>query len=48
MVSGAMAALGSRIEADVDRRPSAFSRWLTRERVAPILTGLAILVVWQI
>jgi ABC-type nitrate/sulfonate/bicarbonate transport system permease component len=32
----------------MDRRPGVFSRWLTRERVAPILTGLAILVVWQV
>jgi ABC-type nitrate/sulfonate/bicarbonate transport system permease component len=43
-----MAALGSRIETDAERRPSALPRWLTRESVAPVIAGLAILVVWQV
>ena len=44
-----MAALGSGLKTDVRRGPrAALPRWLTRERVAPVVTGLAILAVWQI
>jgi ABC-type nitrate/sulfonate/bicarbonate transport system permease component len=43
-----MATLSSGIEAQADRRAGALPRWLTRERVAPVVTGLAILAVWQV
>lgn len=48
MVFGAMATLSSGIEAGPARRPRALPRWLTRERVAPFVTGLVILAVWQV
>ena len=43
-----MAALGSRVTAPPVRVPSGISRWLTRERVAPVIAGLAILIVWEV
>jgi ABC-type nitrate/sulfonate/bicarbonate transport system permease component len=43
-----MATLGSRIETGAAPRVPAWPRWLTRERVAPVIAGLAILAVWQV
>jgi ABC-type nitrate/sulfonate/bicarbonate transport system permease component len=43
-----MATLSSRIEAPAAVRPVWLERWLTRERLAPIVTGLVILAIWQI
>jgi ABC-type nitrate/sulfonate/bicarbonate transport system permease component len=42
-----MATYSSRIEA-LAGRPAWVDRWLTRERLAPIVTGIVILAVWQI
>ena len=42
-----MATLSSRIEAVASGRPEWLERWLTRERVAPVVAGLAILVIWE-
>ena len=51
MVSSPMAALGSRIAAAPSpisaRRAGIMKRWLTREHVAPVIAGLAILAFWQ-
>lgn len=43
-----MATLSSGLEAGGERRRRARPRWLTRERIAPVVTGLVILVVWQV
>jgi ABC-type nitrate/sulfonate/bicarbonate transport system permease component len=43
-----MATLGSRLAAGTDRPGMALPRWLTRERVAPVVAGLAILAIWQV
>jgi ABC-type nitrate/sulfonate/bicarbonate transport system permease component len=43
-----MAALGSRLAPSPVCVPSGISRWLTRERVAPVVAGLAILVIWEV
>jgi ABC-type nitrate/sulfonate/bicarbonate transport system permease component len=43
-----MAALGSRVAPSPVCVPSGISRWLTRERVAPVVAGLAILVIWEV
>jgi ABC-type nitrate/sulfonate/bicarbonate transport system permease component len=43
-----MAAHGSRVEVVAIRPAELASRWLTRERVAPVVAGLAILVIWEI
>jgi ABC-type nitrate/sulfonate/bicarbonate transport system permease component len=48
MVSGAMATLSSGLEAGADRRQSALPRWMTSERVAPAVAGLAILLIWEV
>jgi NitT/TauT family transport system permease protein len=42
-----MAAHGSRVDAAPNRAGDAWSRWLTRERVAPLVAGLVILAVWE-
>ncbi len=42
-----MAAHGSRVEAAASRPAWLSSRWLTRERVAPVVAGLAILAIWE-
>jgi NitT/TauT family transport system permease protein len=42
-----MAAHGSRVEAAPNRAAASGSRWLTRERVAPVVAGLVILAVWE-
>lgn len=41
-----MAAYGSGVAAAADR--AGFGRWLTRERLAPVIAGLAILVIWEV
>lgn len=43
-----MAALGSRVEATPIRLPGRSNRWLARERIAPAIAGLAILIVWEV
>jgi len=43
-----MATLSSRIAAPAAGRPAWLERWLTRERMAPLVTGVVILAVWQI
>lgn len=43
-----MATLSSGIEIAPARRPAWVGRWLTRERIAPLVAGLAILTVWEI
>lgn len=43
-----MATISSRIEAPATGHTAWIARWLTRERLAPIVTGLIILAVWQI
>ena len=42
MASGAMAAHGSRVDPAAIRRPGAPRRWLTRERIAPIVAALVV------
>lgn len=42
-----MAAIGGRIEADAGRVARGFPRWLTRERVAPVVAGAVILAIWE-
>ncbi len=48
MVYGAMATLSSGVEAGTGSPRRALPRWLTRERVAPVVAGLAILAIWQV
>lgn len=43
-----MATYSSRIEGATNRRPEWLARWLARERLAPLLTGLAVLVIWEV
>lgn len=43
-----MATISSRIEAPAAGPPALIERWLTRERLAPIITGVVILAIWQI
>ncbi len=43
-----MATLSSGVEVGTDRRQRTLTRWLTRERVAPVIAGLAILAIWQV
>ena len=43
-----MATYSSRIEPVAGARPEWLERWLTRERLAPVIAGLAILVIWEI
>jgi NitT/TauT family transport system permease protein len=43
-----MAAYSGRIESVASRRAEWLGRWLTRERMAPIVAGLAILAIWEI
>jgi NitT/TauT family transport system permease protein len=43
-----MAALGSRLAIAPARLPGAAARFLTRERIAPVVAGLAILVLWEV
>jgi ABC-type nitrate/sulfonate/bicarbonate transport system permease component len=42
-----MAAHGSRVAAVPNRPGDSRSRWLTRERLAPVVAGLVILAVWE-
>jgi NitT/TauT family transport system permease protein len=42
-----MAAYGSRIEAAANGPAGLLSRWLTRERIAPVVAGLVILAIWE-
>jgi NitT/TauT family transport system permease protein len=42
-----MATYSSRIDAVASGRPEWLERWLTRERIAPAVAGLAILVIWE-
>jgi len=43
-----MAALGSGLAPELIRDRRVLPRWLTRERTAPIVTGLVILLIWQV
>jgi ABC-type nitrate/sulfonate/bicarbonate transport system permease component len=43
-----MATLGGRIDAVAPRPLGGANRWLTRERIAPLIAGLAILAVWEV
>jgi ABC-type nitrate/sulfonate/bicarbonate transport system permease component len=43
-----MATFSSGVDAGADRRLRAVPRWLTPERVAPMIAGLAILAFWQV
>jgi NitT/TauT family transport system permease protein len=43
-----MATVSSRIAAPAAEGPTWLERWLTRERLAPLVTGLVILAIWQI
>jgi ABC-type nitrate/sulfonate/bicarbonate transport system permease component len=43
-----MATFSSGVETGADRRLRAVPRWLTPERVAPMIAGLAILAFWQV
>jgi NitT/TauT family transport system permease protein len=42
-----MAAIGSRLEAVPARLPGGTARLLTRERIAPVIAGLAFLALWE-
>jgi NitT/TauT family transport system permease protein len=42
-----MAAHGGRVEATMNRPAEFFGRWLTRERIAPLVAGLIILAIWE-
>jgi ABC-type nitrate/sulfonate/bicarbonate transport system permease component len=42
-----MAAHGSRVNPAATRRPGSPRRWLTRERIAPIVAGAALLCIWE-
>jgi len=42
-----MAAHGSRLDPAAARRPLSPRRWLTRERVAPVVAGAALLCMWE-
>ena len=46
-VSGAMATYSSRIDAPAARWPLS-TRWLARERAAPVVAGLGILAIWEL
>jgi NitT/TauT family transport system permease protein len=43
-----MAAHGSRVNPATPRRPGSPGRWLRRERVAPAVSGVALLAIWEI
>ena len=43
-----MAAYGSGLSASGAGRPGSLQRWLTRERIAPVVAGGIILVIWEI